>query len=226
MREVKFRWIDQYLIHLTIKEKFQILFWLPLVAITVFALINLSNSQAQKVAELQAKVDTAANLLAGIELDNKIQKALARQGLTLQDQHTVNASQEHWSYSAAISGSGKVIQVESDLSPFSFWQMESTELIGFTVMLSLLVLTSYYITTFFSGALFSTNKAIQTLANGDLAESKHKIVSLVKDSSDSLDMAAGEFKEHAISGESLAQNQRLHLDSLATAMEQMTAAIH
>ena len=29
MKEVKFRWVDRYLIHLTISEKFHIAFWLP-----------------------------------------------------------------------------------------------------------------------------------------------------------------------------------------------------
>lgn len=33
MKEVKFRWVDRYLIHLTISEKFLITFWCPLVFI-------------------------------------------------------------------------------------------------------------------------------------------------------------------------------------------------
>ena len=102
--------------------------------------------------------------------------------------------------------------------------------------------------TFVSGALYSTNKALQTVAGGDLTfrlnffpvrdefsilagsidtftDRQHKIVQLVEESADALTLAADEFREHASDGEQLARAQRQHMDSLAAAMEQMSAAI-
>ncbi len=35
MKEVKFRWVDRYLIHLTLSEKCHAALWLPLFIITV-----------------------------------------------------------------------------------------------------------------------------------------------------------------------------------------------
>ncbi len=48
---------------------------------------------------------------------------------------------------------------------------------------------------------------------------------LVEESADALTLAADEFREHASDGEQLARAQRQHMDSLAAAMEQMSAAI-
>ena len=48
---------------------------------------------------------------------------------------------------------------------------------------------------------------------------------LVEESAEALTMAADEFREHASDGETLARAQRQHMDSLAAAMEQMSAAI-
>ena len=48
---------------------------------------------------------------------------------------------------------------------------------------------------------------------------------LVEESAEALTLAADEFREHASDGETQARAQRQHMDSLATAMEQMSAAI-
>ncbi len=111
-----------------------------------------------------------------------------------------------------------------------------------------MALVIHYMMTFVSGALYSTNKALQTVAGGDLTfrlnffpvrdefstlagsidrftDRQHQIVKLVEESAEALTMAADEFRDHAREGETMARSQRQHMDSLATAMEQMSAAI-
>lgn len=39
MKEIPFRWIDKYLIHLKIQEKFYLLFFLPLLALVILTLV-------------------------------------------------------------------------------------------------------------------------------------------------------------------------------------------
>ncbi|MGF1817463.1 methyl-accepting chemotaxis protein, partial [Vibrio splendidus] len=39
MKEIPFRWIDKYLIHLKIQEKFYLLFLLPLIALVILTLV-------------------------------------------------------------------------------------------------------------------------------------------------------------------------------------------
>ena len=42
MKEIPFRWIDKYLIHLKIQEKFYLLFFLPLLALVILVVGRLA----------------------------------------------------------------------------------------------------------------------------------------------------------------------------------------
>ena len=102
--------------------------------------------------------------------------------------------------------------------------------------------------TFVSGALYSTNKALRTVAGGDLTfrlnffpvrdefsilagsidkftDRQHKIVQLVEESAEALTLAADEFREHASDGGPVGPRPASVTDSPAAAMEQMSAAI-
>ncbi|MEF1191754.1 methyl-accepting chemotaxis protein, partial [Vibrio parahaemolyticus] len=46
MKEIPFRWIDKYLIHLKIQEKFYLLFILPLLALVILTLVLNSAANA------------------------------------------------------------------------------------------------------------------------------------------------------------------------------------
>ena len=98
------------------------------------------------------------------------------------------------------------------------------------------------------GALYSTNKALQTVANGDLTfrlnffpvrdefsilagsidtftDRQHKIVQLVEESADALPWPPTNFASMPATARQLARAQRQLPGSLAAAMEQMSAAI-
>ncbi|HDO1325020.1 TPA: methyl-accepting chemotaxis protein [Aeromonas veronii] len=247
MKEVKFRWVDRYLIHLTISEKFHIAFWLPLFIIAFLSWYMLAASHQQeislRVAQLQQRVETMAQLVSQQPtLVLPADLRLARQGSSgLQQQGG------HYLFSAPAGQAGYVTG-ELDTGNLSMWEGQGSTLLLIGALAALMALVIHYMMTFVSGALYSTNKALQTVADGDLTfrlnffpvrdefstlagsidrftDRQHQIVKLVEESAEALTMAADEFRDHAREGESMARSQRQHMDSLATAMEQMSAAI-
>ncbi|HHP5491341.1 methyl-accepting chemotaxis protein [Aeromonas veronii] len=247
MKEVKFRWVDRYLIHLTISEKFHIAFWLPLLIIAFLSWYLLANSHEQeiklKVELLQQRVETTAQLVSQ-------QPTLTLPAdLRIQPQGVSGLEQQGDRYRfTAPAGQAGYVTGELDTSTSSMWDDQGTTLTMIGALAALMALVIHYMMTFVSGALYSTNKALQTVADGDLTfrlnffpvrdefstlagsidrftDRQHHIVKLVEESAEALTMAADEFRDHASEGENMARAQRQHMDSLATAMEQMSAAI-
>lgn len=247
MKEVKFRWVDRYLIHLTISEKFHIAFWLPLFIIAFLSWYMLAASHQQeislRVAQLQQRVETTAQLVSQQPtLVLPADLRLARQGSSgLQQQG------DHYLFTAPAGQAGYVTG-DLDTGNLSMWEGQGSTLLLIGALAALMALVIHYMMTFVSGALYSTNKALQTVADGDLTfrlsffpvrdefstlagsidrftDRQHQIVKLVEESAEALTMAADEFRDHAREGETMARSQRQHMDSLATAMEQMSAAI-
>ncbi|MEH8170458.1 methyl-accepting chemotaxis protein [Aeromonas veronii] len=247
MKEVKFRWVDRYLIHLTISEKFHIAFWLPLFIIAFLSWYMLAASHQQeislRVAQLQQRVETTAQLVS--QQPTLVLPADLR--LTGQGSSGLQQQGDHYLFSAPAGQAGYVTG-DLDTSNLSMWEGQGSTLLLIGALAALMALVIHYMMTFVSGALYSTNKALQTVADGDLTfrlnffpvrdefstlagsidrftDRQHQIVKLVEESAEALTMAADEFRDHAREGESMARSQRQHMDSLATAMEQMSAAI-
>ncbi|MFM1703421.1 methyl-accepting chemotaxis protein [Aeromonas salmonicida] len=247
MKEVKFRWVDRYLIHLTISEKFLITFWCPLLFIALLTGYLLADGHDQQMQirldQLQQRVQTSAQLVSQ-------QPTLTLPAdLSLSPTGSVGLTQQgdHYRFSASADQAGFVTG-SLDAGRYSMWDGQGTTLTIIAVLAALLALITHYLMTFVSGALYSTNKALQTVADGDLTfrlnffpvrdefsilagsidrftDRQHKIVQLVEESAEALTMAADEFRDHATEGETMARSQRQHMDSLAAAMEQMSAAI-
>ncbi|MCX9104061.1 methyl-accepting chemotaxis protein [Aeromonas veronii] len=247
MKEVKFRWVDRYLIHLTISEKFHIAFWLPLLIIAFLSWYMLAASHQQeislRVAQLQQRVETTAQLVS----QQPILVLPADLRLTRQGSSGLQQQGEHYLFTAPAGQAGYVTG-DLDTGNLSMWEGQGSTLLLIGALAALMALVIHYMMTFVSGALYSTNKALQTVADGDLTfrlnffpvrdefstlagsidrftDRQHQIVKLVEESAEALTMAADEFRDHAREGETMARSQRQHMDSLATAMEQMSAAI-
>ncbi|OSP50627.1 chemotaxis protein [Aeromonas hydrophila] len=247
MKEVKFRWVDRYLIHLTISEKFLITFWCPLLFIAFLSWYLLADGHQQQMQlrldQLKQRVELSAQLSsqhAGLTLPAELTLSpTGSTGLTRQG--------DIYRYGASAGQAG-IVTGTLDASRYSMWDGQGATLTIIAVLAALLALVTHYLMTFVSGALYSTNKALQTVADGDLTfrlnffpvrdefsilagsidrftDRQHKIVQLVEESAEALTLAADEFRDHASEGESMARSQRQHMDSLAAAMEQMSAAI-
>ncbi len=247
MKEVKFRWVDRYLIHLTISEKFHIAFWLPLFIIAFLSWYMLAASHQQeislRVAQLQQRVETTAQLVS----QQPTLVLPADLHLTRQGSSGLQQQGDHYLFSAPAGQAGYVTG-DLDTGNLSMWEGQGSTLLLIGALAALMALVIHYMMTFVSGALYSTNKALQTVADGDLTfrlnffpvrdefstlagsidrftDRQHQIVKLVEESAEALTLAADEFRDHAREGETMARSQRQHMDSLATAMEQMSAAI-
>ena len=64
MKEVAFRWIDRYLIHITLQEKFYLLFLLPVIALMSVATILADSASQQRIEITTQQVETTAALLS------------------------------------------------------------------------------------------------------------------------------------------------------------------
>ncbi|SIQ76001.1 methyl-accepting chemotaxis sensory transducer [Aeromonas sp. RU39B] len=246
MKEVKTGWIDRYLIRLTLGEKCLVALAIPLLAMVVLTINQLGARHEQMLAletqALQQRVETAASLLSqqsGLLLpaDLQLQQGVAR---------GVVAQGELVRVEASAGKAGMVVGTLDEASIPDGWSASLMIQLGGLVLITLMV--GVVLTRHLGGSVVSTKRTLQAIASGDLTvrmrfnaardelvslassidqstERQHRIVQLVDASADALGLAADEFREHASEGQALARSQRQRMDSLAAAMDQMSAAI-
>jgi methyl-accepting chemotaxis protein len=116
------------------------------------------------------------------------------------------------------------------------------------VSITIFAVISFYLNSFFTNSIGIISHSVRSIANGDLTvrlnmpanrdefsqlsrdidtmtERRQTVLKMINESADGLELFAEEFRSAAEEGEELARNQRQYIDSLATAMEEMTAAI-
>jgi methyl-accepting chemotaxis protein len=116
------------------------------------------------------------------------------------------------------------------------------------VSITIFAVVSFYLNSFFTHSISMISQNVQAVASGNLTvrlnlpanrddfsklsrdidtmtERRQSVLKLINESADGLELFAEEFRSAAEEGEELAKNQRQYIDSLATAMEEMTAAI-
>lgn len=273
MKEVKFRWIDQYLIHMTLKTKFAILALVPMIMIVGLAVFlniqfqqtlidthfkTLQNS-AQQINQITAQLHSKlpdqerqrlqnqlshgnVNVIALNNADNKAQ-SIARSGGGIDDSQSQRAI-------SGVNDQNQITIISIDNREIDALLAKDNLLVYalMAALLFVLFLFSYYISTFVGGALYTTVMALKRAASGDLTgrlnffevkdefsilaisidtlvERQHTLVKQIAESTNKIREVVSSFRSTAQQGQSLAVNQRQHLDSLATAMEEMTAAV-
>jgi len=250
MKEVKFRWVDRILINMTIQEKFHVLFWFPLLLIVLITavLIHQNNQlrRADLIEGLELKLQHAVVLLDQVKdvTDLKLPDGIRLADSGVKGQHQVGDAMTI----TVPTANQRFLSGTVDLSQLSLWNGHNTTFTVIVLAILVMAAVSYYLSTFISGAIFSLNKALSRVADGDLTERLNFIptrdefsalaqsidtlagrqqhtVKLVHDSAEALELFADEFREAAQEGQDTAASQRQYLDSLATAMEEMTAAI-
>lgn len=116
------------------------------------------------------------------------------------------------------------------------------------ISITVFAVVSFYLNSFFTSSIGIISQSVRSVANGDLTvrlnlpvnrddfsqlardidamtERRQHVLKMINESADGLELFAEEFRSAAEEGEELARNQRQYIDSLATAMEEMTAAI-
>lgn len=271
MKEVKFRWIDQYLIHMTLKTKFAILAVVPMLMIIGLTLLLNSQHQAQSlkhsleqqsqfvehintlVSQQQAGVTEDARQKLNLQvaaqtqvshlnqLDTKLQSLAQKNGGT-------DISRDTAFIVSSVSEQGLVTVSRLPLSQLTSTDNNLLAYGAMTALLIILAMFSYYISSFVGGALYTTVMALKRAADGDLVsrlnffevkdefsilaisidtlvDRQHTLVKQISQATEQIRHVVQSFRSTAQQGQSMAVNQRQHLDSLATAMEQMTAAV-
>lgn len=196
MKEVKFRWIDQYLIHMTLKTKFAILALVPMFMIVGLAVflntqfrdtlleshLNGIQDSSQKINQLAAQIynklpeqeqQNLPNLLSqGMqnvrivtvsEADSRAQ-TLARSG------GGIDTSSSPQRAISSVNAQNLVTIIPVDDRAIDALLADDNILVYgvMAVLLFVLFLFSYYISTFVGGALYTTVMALKRAASGDL----------------------------------------------------------
>ncbi|ODR87348.1 methyl-accepting chemotaxis protein [Shewanella xiamenensis] len=276
MKEVKFRWIDQYLIHMTLKTKFAILALVPMFMIVGLAVFlntqfrdTLLESHLHGLQDTSQKINQLAAQISSKLPEQERQNLPNQLSQGLQNVQIVTVSEaDSRAQTLARSGGGidtssspnRAVSSVNDQNMLTIIPVDDRQLNALladdnilvyslmAVLLFVLLLFSYYISTFVGGALYTTVMALKRAASGDLTgrlnffevkdefsilaisidtlvERQHNLVKQIAESTSKIREVVSSFRSTAQQGQALAVNQRQHLDSLATAMEEMTAAV-
>ncbi|MEZ9564226.1 methyl-accepting chemotaxis protein [Vibrio artabrorum] len=238
MKEIPFRWIDKYLIHLKIQEKFYLLFLLPVVALVILTLVLDSAADALLVHLYQEEVILIKGLIEAGQLTQEQVAQLVSHSSTISLGYGVG--------SIPVMNGAFSLVANPDQNLWS--ALTTTHISIIAVTLSLIALGVYYIMTFIGGAMFSMNKALNTLANGDLtcrmnyfpvrdefsdiaitidkvAKREQKMVLSIQESVALMQQISSDLNQSTLQSSDISSNQQEHLNSLASATEQMAATI-
>ncbi|UXI02476.1 methyl-accepting chemotaxis protein [Photobacterium sp. TY1-4] len=237
MKEVAFRWIDKYLIHITIQEKFYLLFMLPLIAILSISAILVDAADEQRLEFTTHQLSATANLLA----EYQVTQADAARIITPSGFQVGSGE-----LSAAVPGMHYNIMAVENGGVLGF--LTPLEISAIVAILLFVLATVYYIMTFIGGAMFTTHKALQALADGDLtsrlnffkvrdefsllaitidrvSEREQQLVKATQEAIALMQQISSSLRQRSHQSESLSSEQQQHLDSLASATEEMATSI-
>ncbi|MFA0414069.1 methyl-accepting chemotaxis protein [Vibrio renipiscarius] len=238
MKEIPFRWIDKYLIHLKLQEKFYLLFLLPILALVILTLVFDSASNAMLNHLYQDELRLLSQLIETGQLSQ------AQVADMIRGSHTITFGQGEGSI--AINGGEFSLIATHDQN---IWSSLST--IQITIIVATLLfmaLSVYYIMTFIGGAMFTMNKALSTLADGDLtsrmnffkvrdefseiaitidslAQREQNMVLSIQASIALMQQISSELNQSTQESAQVSGQQQEHLNSLASATEQMASTI-
>lgn len=238
MKEIPFRWIDKYLIHLKLQEKFYLLFLLPILALVILTLVFDSASNAMLNHLYQDELRLLSQLIETGQLSQ------AQVADMIRGSHTITFGRGEGSI--AINGGEFSLIATHDQN---IWSSLST--IQITIIVATLLfmaLSVYYIMTFIGGAMFTMNKALSTLADGDLtsrmnffkvrdefseiaitidslAQREQNMVLSIQASIALMQQISSELNQSTQESAQVSGQQQEHLNSLASATEQMASTI-
>lgn len=238
MKETAFRWIDKYLIHLKIQEKFYLLFLIP--ALSLFGLIFI--------------MDSAANSMISTMLDHEVQfvaSVLEQQNISSQEATTLLAQSTEFSigtgeHTAYVPSGNYSINANSDVTLWS--TLSALQLFIIVAILFGMAAGVYYIMTFIGGAMFTMNKALATLESGDLtqrmnffpvrdefstialtidklADREQQLVLAIQESVALIQQMSSELSCNSQKSSEASDTQLAQLDLLSSAAEEMASSI-
>ncbi|RBW65932.1 methyl-accepting chemotaxis protein [Vibrionales bacterium C3R12] len=238
MKEIPFRWIDKYLIHLKIQEKFYLLFLLPALALVILSFVLSSSADSMLNQQAQDELILTKNLIEAGELTRAEVSNLLSNSETIQIGNGVG--------SVSVMDEAFSIVASHNLTLWA--SLSTTHLVIIFVALSLIALAVYYIMTFIGGAMFTMNKALSVLASGNLtermnfflvrdefstiaiaidkvAEREQKMVLSIQESVALMQQISSDLNLSTQQSSDVSNTQQEHLNSLASATEEMASTI-
>ncbi|HHX8312237.1 TPA: methyl-accepting chemotaxis protein [Vibrio diabolicus] len=245
MREVEFRTIDRLFIKMSINDKMWVIFLLFLVALTSVAGSRYFNEiqqfKQQAISASEAKLSGIVDAQPGHvpQIDGVSKSSRVREGSFVDGSVTTYAKLH----------SGEVIKLTQNVSA----QYESAKSSALTsLLLSFLwvvpfALFSYWVATFIGGALWVLYTTTEKIGEGDLTsrlgfhpgrdefgtigcaldksmDTLSELVNSVKNNAATLSETSSAFEKDMQLSETQISHQYQTLDSVATAMEEMTAS--
>ncbi|TKF16009.1 methyl-accepting chemotaxis protein [Vibrio genomosp. F6] len=240
MKEIPFRWIDKYLIHLKIQEKFYLLFLLPVLALVILSFVLSSSADSMLNQQAQDELMLTKNLIEAGELTRAEVNNLLSNSETIQIGNGVGSV-------SVMDGAFSIVASHN----LTLWaSLSTTHLVIIFVALSLIALAVYYIMTFIGGAMFTMNKALSVLASGNLtermnfflvrdefstiaiaiaidkvAEREQKMVLSIQESVALMQQISSDLNLSTQQSSDVSNTQQEHLNSLASATEEMASTI-
>ncbi|MEZ8104329.1 methyl-accepting chemotaxis protein [Vibrio cortegadensis] len=238
MKEIPFRWIDKYLIHLKIQEKFYLLFLLPVLALVILSFVLSSSADSMLNQQAQDELMLTKNLIEAGELTRAEVSNLLSNSETIQIGNGVGSV-------SVMDGAFSIVASHN----LTLWaSLSTTHLVIIFVALSLIALAVYYIMTFIGGAMFTMNKALSVLASGNLtermnfflvrdefstiaiaidkvAEREQKMVLSIQESVALMQQISSDLNLSTQQSSDVSNTQQEHLNSLASATEEMASTI-
>ncbi|MDW1944710.1 methyl-accepting chemotaxis protein [Vibrio sp. Vb0599] len=245
MREVEFRTIDRLFIKMSINDKMWVIFLLFLVALTSVAGSNYFNEIQQ--FEQQA-ISASEAKLSGI-VDAQSNRATEIDGVSKSNRVSESSFVDGSVTAYAKLHSGEVIKLTQNVST-QYESVKSSALSS--LLLSFLwvipfALFSYWVATFIGGALWVLYTTTEKIGDGDLTsrlgfhpgrdefgtigcaldksmDTLSELVNSVKNNATMLSETSSAFEKDMQLSETQISHQYQTLDSVATAMEEMTAS--
>ncbi|NOH85930.1 methyl-accepting chemotaxis protein [Vibrio sp. 03-59-1] len=238
MKEIPFRWIDKYLIHLKIQEKFYLLFLLPVLALVILSFVLSSSADSMLNQLVQDELILTKSLIEAGELTRAEVSSLLSNSETIQIGNGVGSV-------SVMDGAFSIVASHN----LTLWaSLSTTHLVIIFVALSLIALAVYYIMTFIGGAMFTMNKALSVLASGNLtermnfflvrdefstiaiaidkvAEREQKMVLSIQESVALMQQISSDLNLSTQQSSDVSNTQQEHLNSLASATEEMASTI-
>lgn len=248
MREINFRTIDKLFIKMSINDKFWTIFAAFLIALTSVAVFRYQDSveriEQQSLTNLESQL---SGMVRAIEATGQIDNFTS---LNIQTTNANNSSRSNNRLTAVVkSQSGQMLSISQGVSPQEKAAKQSAL---FSLLLTYLwalpfAIILYWNATFIGGALWVLWKTTENIAKGDLTsrlgfhpgrdefgtigcaldkamDTLTELVVTVKDNANTLHTTASSFAAENRESEVQIEQQYLSLDSVATAMEEMTAS--
>lgn len=215
MQETPFRWVDQYLIKTSLKEKFFILYTLLVSLALAIGVVFYNASQAQ-FAQVQQKHSAALQSMLSHDNTSATQAASLLATDTPVASFWAHISGFEWSLLAAIALLG--LLALHYVSSFIGGAM-------YTMNHSLQRMLDGDLTSRMNFFPVRDEFSVIAATVDKVADREHSLVKAIKNAADLMEGLSAALSQRSKESESLSKDQRAYLDSLASATEEMAGSI-